>query len=99
MHSLFCVLFFVPCGFYLFFVGGLLHKHKTSYPEDEHASIDRLNSFRKFMLGSVVAYYLFSWFGPDTNSSFYEWLLVYMYLAAVSMLSLTNKMIETVKDP
>jgi hypothetical protein len=99
MHSIFCVLFFGGCGFYLYLVGGLLHSYKSFFPEDDWAAIDRLNAFRKFMLGSVVVYYLISWFGPDTNSSFYEWMLVFMFMVAVCLLSYTNKMMETVRDP
>ena len=41
-HSLFCVLFFGGCGFYLFLVGGYLYKYKVNFPEDTHAAIDRL---------------------------------------------------------
>jgi len=50
------------------------------------------------MLGSVVVYELYHWFGPDTHSSFYEWLLTLMYLNAVGMMRLTNKFYETVHE-
>jgi len=98
MHSLFCVIFFGGCGFYLFFTAGLLFKYKSHFDEEDHAAIDRCNKFRWIMLGSVFGYYFYKWFGPGTGSAFYEWLLVFMFLASVMMLSLTNKFYETVHD-
>jgi hypothetical protein len=98
MHSVFCVFFFVGCGFYLFLALGLLNKYKKSYPEEQWNAIDRANHFRWVMMGSVVVYYIFKWLGPDTHSAFYEWLLVFMYLAAASMLALTNTYLETIHE-
>jgi hypothetical protein len=96
LHIVFTTLFFVSCGFYIFFLAGLLKEYKDSYPEDEWAAIDRANKFRWIMLGSVIAYEYVNWFMPSTDSSFYEWVLVLMYLNAVVILSLSNKFYDSI---
>jgi len=98
LHIVFTTLFFISCGFYIFFLAGLLNEHKEKFLEDEHAAIERANTFRWIMLGSVGVYFYVKWFCEDTHSSFYEWVLTLMYLNAVGIMSLTNKFYDTVHE-
>ena len=98
LHIVFTTLFFISCGFYIFFMCGLLHTHKEKFAQDEWAAIDRANKFRWIMIVSVGVYFYCSWFMPSTGSSFYEWLLTLMYLNGLAIISLTNKFYDTVHE-
>lgn len=98
LHNIFAGLFFGSCFFYIYFVVDSLVKHKNEFPQTEWDAIDRASKFRWIMCGSLVFYIIWKIWLPETDSMFYEWVLTFEYLNALSIINLANGFYDTVHD-
>jgi len=96
-HYVFAIAFFGTCFFYIWFVVGCMVDHRSEFPEDQQASIDRANRYRYIMGASAIFYAWVKFFSPyDTHSDFYEWVIVFMYLNALGIINLTNNFLDSI---
>jgi len=94
-HYVFAITFFGTCFFYIWFVVGFMVKYKDQFRQEDQRPIRQANRFRWIMLASAV-FYGYTKLFYDTHSDFYEWVIVFMYLNALSIINLTNDFIDTV---